>query len=80
MVSRTFPDLVQAQVAWDRTYAELAASRPRSIMALRRRLLRLSVRVIFHPVWSTAAVWSTAGLADLRQFARDSNRREERAS
>jgi hypothetical protein len=81
MAQTTFPDdLVQAQEDWNRTYAALAASRPRSTAALRRRLLRLSVRVVCHPFWSTAAGQSSACRAELRQLARDRDHREERAS
>jgi hypothetical protein len=47
-----FPDdLVQTQAAWNATYDALAAPRPRDTTALRRRLLRLSVRLWWHPYW-----------------------------
>jgi hypothetical protein len=46
MDATDFPDdLVQTQAAWNATYDALAAPRPRDTAALRRRLLRLSVRL-----------------------------------
>ncbi|MFG2703164.1 hypothetical protein [Streptomyces sp. NPDC048386] len=50
-----FPeDLIAAQCAWDRTYRALAdPARRGTTTALRRRLLRLSVQVWWHPYWST---------------------------
>ena len=49
-----FPDdLVQAQHDWSTTYRALAAPHPRHNTALRRRLLRLSVRIWWHPYWGT---------------------------
>ena len=54
MDSTPFPhDLVQTQHDWNTTYAALAAPRPPHNTALRRRLLRLSVRLWWHPYWST---------------------------
>ncbi|MFF3208672.1 MULTISPECIES: hypothetical protein [unclassified Streptomyces] len=45
-------DLLQTQRAWNTTYRALAAPRPRNVTALRRRLLRLSVRLWWHPYWT----------------------------
>ncbi|ANP51559.1 hypothetical protein J2Z21_009061 [Streptomyces griseochromogenes] len=41
-------DLTQALEEWHTTYRRLAAE-PRT--ALRRRLIRLSAQVLFHPYW-----------------------------
>ncbi|OIJ87121.1 hypothetical protein [Streptomyces monashensis] len=41
-------DLARAQEEWHATYEQLAAQ-PRA--ALRRRLVRLSSEVLFHPYW-----------------------------
>lgn len=55
-----FPDdLVQTQAAWNATYDALAAPRLRDTTALRYRLLRLSVRLWWHPYWETAPPRST---------------------
>lgn len=54
MDATDFPDdLVQTQAAWNATYDELAALRHRDTTALRHRLLRLSVRLWWHPYWET---------------------------
>lgn len=42
-------DLVRTQRAWNSTYQALAACRPADNTPLRRRLLRLSVRLYWHP-------------------------------
>ncbi|MFC9344049.1 hypothetical protein ACFT0G_36745 [Streptomyces sp. NPDC057020] len=56
-----FPDdLVTAQEAWTRTYEELARPRPAGVTDLRRRLIRLSVQVYFHPFWTRQAHPSTS--------------------
>ncbi|MFF7331818.1 hypothetical protein [Streptomyces sp. NPDC008150] len=48
-----FPDdLVRIQHAWNTTYRALAAHRPQEAATLRRRLLRLSVRLWWHPFWN----------------------------
>ncbi|GAU70700.1 putative hypothetical protein [Streptomyces sp. NBRC 110611] len=50
MESPSYHELLRAQVDWNRTYAALAASpSSASTTALRRRLLRLSVQVFWHP-------------------------------
>lgn len=55
-------DLLQAQHDWNCTYAELAA-RQGCNTALRRRLLRLSTRLFWHPFWTTGAGrWPAARL------------------
>ncbi|MFF8842062.1 hypothetical protein ACF08N_04895 [Streptomyces sp. NPDC015127] len=73
----TFPDdLVQAQREWIRTYVALAKAGPRDYTSLRRRLLRLSVRVWWHPYWSTPQAGGPAAPEDLRRLAVDIERRE----
>ncbi|MFD7232105.1 hypothetical protein [Streptomyces sp. NPDC059881] len=68
MAQSLFPDdLVQAQADWFRTYAALGAPGPRDTAALRRRLLRLSVRVLLHPFWSTGPGRSPAARVELRR-------------
>jgi hypothetical protein len=62
-------DLVQTQRRWNRTYAELAASRT-DRTELRRRLLRLSSRLLWHPFWKTRAGQSPAARVELRRQAR----------
>ncbi|MFJ5779834.1 hypothetical protein [Streptomyces sp. NPDC093094] len=65
-----FPDdLVQTQAAWNATYQELAAPRPRDTTALRRRLLLLSVRLRWHPYWETVPA-VLAARSELRHLAR----------
>ncbi|MFG3013776.1 hypothetical protein ACGFZB_25715 [Streptomyces cinerochromogenes] len=65
-----FPDdLVQTQAAWNATYDALAAPRPRDITALRRRLLRLSVRLWWHP-YGEADPSVPAARSELRRLAR----------
>ncbi|MGW8768258.1 hypothetical protein ACWGN5_37930 [Streptomyces sp. NPDC055815] len=67
MTHRPFPDdLVTAQEAWTRTYEELA--RPRTpgtagTTTLRRRLIRLSVRLWWHPYWATPSGGPAARVA-----------------
>lgn len=69
MSSTTFPDdLVRAQQDLMRTYAALAAPESAHCTALRRRLLRLSGAVFWHPYWSTRP--GRAGLPELRERAR----------
>lgn len=65
-----FPDdLVQIQAAFNATYLALAAPGPRDTTALRRRLLRLSVRLWWHPYWQAAPSVPTAR-CELRRLAR----------
>lgn len=66
-----FPDdLVQTQAAWNATYAALATPHPRLDTAtLRRRLLRLSVRLWWHPHWKSVPS-VPAARTELRQLAR----------
>ncbi|MFB7969555.1 hypothetical protein [Streptomyces rubiginosohelvolus] len=64
-----FPDdLIDAQRDWHATYRALAALRPRHAAELRRRLLLLSVRIHWHPWWSTPAGWSPAARVELRRM------------
>ncbi|MGX1887377.1 hypothetical protein [Streptomyces sp. NPDC055287] len=71
MAHSTHPDdLAQAQYDWGGTYITLAAAHPRGSTALRRRLLHLSNRLFWHPLWSTPAGHSTAARAALSQPVR----------
>ena len=73
MDASDFPDdLVRTQQAWNATYRALAAPGPRNTTALRRRLLRLSVRLWWHPYWSTAPSVPAARM-QLRELARTRN-------
>jgi hypothetical protein len=73
-----FPDdLVQTQAAFNATYDALAAPHRCDTTALRRRLLRLSVRLWWHPYWETARP-APAARTELRQTAR--TRRATRAA
>jgi hypothetical protein len=70
MDATDFPDdLVRTQAAWNTTYQALAAPHPRDTAALRRRLLRLSVRLWWHPYWQTVPSAPTAR-TELRRLAR----------
>ncbi|MFI1394298.1 hypothetical protein [Streptomyces sp. NPDC020681] len=66
-------DLLAAQHEWNRTYAELA-DRPVDYTALRRRLLRLSGRIFWHPFWSTTAGRGPAARVELRRRVRAQER------
>ncbi|MFD4224654.1 hypothetical protein [Streptomyces griseus] len=71
-----FPDdLIRAQQEWHATYRALAVPRPRHATELRRRLLMLSVRIHWHPFWSTPAGWTPAARVELRRRAGDDDRR-----
>ncbi|MFD5342235.1 hypothetical protein ACFWJY_00310 [Streptomyces anulatus] len=64
-----FPDdLVRAQQEWHDTYRALAVPRPRRATELRRRLFLLSVRIAWHPFWSTPAGWTPAARVELRRL------------
>lgn len=79
MAQSTFPhDLVQAQRDWARTYAALSRPRPHNNTALRRRLLSLSSRVLWHPFWTTPTPSGrpAGGRVELRQQARTQPREE----
>ncbi|MEU4266179.1 hypothetical protein ACYCCF_30000 [Streptomyces argenteolus] len=81
MESCPFPDdLVQAQQAWHAAYRQLAAPRPRHTTALRRRLLVLSVRMQWHPFWSTPGGRNPAARVELRRLARRQEQREARTA
>ncbi|MFD7713724.1 hypothetical protein ACFV6E_32215 [Streptomyces sp. NPDC059785] len=70
MNATDFPDdLVRTQLAFNAAYDALAASRRRDTAALRRRLLRLSVRLWWHPYWDTARA-VPAARTELRELAR----------
>ncbi|MFI9194251.1 hypothetical protein ACIG0A_33735 [Streptomyces californicus] len=62
------PDLIAAQQEWHATYHALAVARPARATELRRRLLHLSVRIRWHPWWSTSAGWSPAARVELRRL------------
>lgn len=65
-----FPDdLIRAQQEWHATYRALAVPRPRRTAELRRRLLSLSVRIHWHPFWSSPAGRTPAARVELRQRA-----------
>ncbi|MEV5903582.1 hypothetical protein [Streptomyces sp. NPDC052127] len=67
MDGTSFPhDLLRTQHAWNATYRALAAPRPRNVTALRWCLLRLSVRLWWHPHW----VHGLAGREELRRRGR----------
>ncbi|MFJ9195452.1 hypothetical protein [Streptomyces globisporus] len=64
-----FPDdLIAAEQQWHATYRALAVPRPRHVTELRRRLLLLSVRIHWHPFWSTPEGWSPAARVELRRM------------
>lgn len=64
-----FPhDLVRAQQEWHDVYRALAQPRPRHATELRRRLVLLSVRIHWHPFWSTPAGWTPAARVELRRL------------
>lgn len=54
-------DLFRAQQEWHATYRALAEPGQHSTTLLRRRLLRLSTRIWWHPYWAgsrdAAAAW-----------------------
>jgi hypothetical protein len=68
-------DLVRTQAAWNATYAALAAPRPGDTTTLRRRLLILSGRLLWHPYWKTAHSVPAARM-ELRRLARARAREE----
>ncbi|MFE1384229.1 hypothetical protein ACFW6S_35325 [Streptomyces sp. NPDC058740] len=52
MARTTFPpDLLDAQTSWITVYETLAGPCPADTSALRRRLIRLSANVYWHPYW-----------------------------
>ncbi|MET9373968.1 hypothetical protein ABZX98_07435 [Streptomyces sp. NPDC002992] len=71
MEHQPFPlDLVRTQTAWTATYAALAAPGPGGTTVLRRRLLRLSTRLYWHPHWSALDA-GPAGRVELRALVRE---------
>ncbi|MFJ6354830.1 hypothetical protein ACIQKB_35905 [Streptomyces sp. NPDC092046] len=61
MTPRPFPaDLVRTQQAWTATYTALAAAGTGSTTVLRRRLLRLSVALWWHPWWAASGAGPAA--------------------
>jgi hypothetical protein len=70
MDATDFPDdLVQTQYAFNAAYEALAVSCARDTAFLRRRLLRLSVRLWWHPYWTTVPS-VPAARTELRRLAR----------
>ncbi len=69
-----FPeDLVALQLAWQRTYGELARVPPGSgTTVLRRRLIALSGRLCTHPHWAAPAGWRSGGV-ELRRVVREAS-------
>ncbi|MEV2258544.1 hypothetical protein AB0J13_07765 [Streptomyces anulatus] len=66
MAQPTVRQDIHAQREWHDTYRALAVPRPRRATELRRRLLHLSVRLQWHPFWSTAA-GTPAARAELKR-------------
>ncbi|GAA2639947.1 hypothetical protein [Streptomyces axinellae] len=66
-------DLVVLQQDWHRTYAALAA-RPRDATRLRRRLLRLSVALMWHPAWGSGCGRGARRVEVCRQARREQAR------
>jgi hypothetical protein len=81
MAPRIPHDLVAAQREWHRTYAALAAPAPTDPTALRRRLLLLSTRIWWHPVWDApdSPASRGPGTAALRRRVREEQQRQEPA-
>ncbi|MFD8643942.1 hypothetical protein ACFV14_27010 [Streptomyces zaomyceticus] len=74
-----FPDdLVTAQRSWTAAYEELARPHAASPTVLRRRLLRLSTQMYFHPYWAHPR--PAAGWAELRDLVREQCARKARAA
>ncbi|MFJ1804451.1 hypothetical protein [Streptomyces sp. NPDC088180] len=72
-----FPDnLIRAQQDWHYRYRALAVPRPGRATELRRRLLLLSVRIEWHPFWSTPAEWMPAARVELRRLTVGDRRAE----
>ncbi|MGW6286963.1 hypothetical protein [Streptomyces sp. NPDC055107] len=70
-----FPDdLIRAQREWHDVCRALAEPRPRHTTELRRRLLHLSVRIHWHPFWSTPDGWTPAARVELRRQTREARR------
>ncbi|MER5182648.1 hypothetical protein ABT009_30580 [Streptomyces sp. NPDC002896] len=71
MDAPVFPhDLVQAQRDWNATYAALAAPGAVRNTAPRRRLLRLSARIWWHPFWGNRTFGVPTARIELRRQAR----------
>ncbi|MET7286733.1 hypothetical protein [Streptomyces sp. NPDC005573] len=81
MPSASFPhDLIQLQRDWNHTYEALSAPRPRDRTMLRRRLHRLSVRLLQHPYFASVPGGAPAARTELRRQARAAEPRERAAS
>ncbi|MEU7036765.1 hypothetical protein ABZ958_24210 [Streptomyces sp. NPDC046237] len=69
MRHHAFPDdLVSAQRSWAATYEALSRPGATATTRLRRRLLRLSTSVYFHPYWTRPR--PAAGRAELAGLVR----------
>ncbi|MEV8625995.1 hypothetical protein [Streptomyces sp. NPDC051079] len=76
MVHRPFPaDLIRTQQAWTATYTALADVGTGSTTVLRRRLLRLSVALWWHPWWAVSGEGSAARV-ELRELVRTGHEEE----
>ncbi|MFJ2819134.1 hypothetical protein [Streptomyces sp. NPDC087294] len=62
-------DLVDAERERAVVYHALAMPRPQQYTDLRRRLLRLTARVHYHPYWSARPAGAAAARVDLRRDA-----------
>ncbi|WP_249416387.1 hypothetical protein [Streptomyces sp. TS71-3] len=70
-----FPhDLLAAERARRIAYQALAKGRPERTTTLRRRLLRLSAGVWFHPHWAARSSGVPAARVELRRRAHDDGR------
>ncbi|MGW2277845.1 hypothetical protein [Streptomyces sp. NPDC001770] len=63
-------DLVRTEHERHAAYRALASCRPTQNTALRRRLLRLTAQVWWHPFWETKTGRMSAARAELRTQAR----------
>ncbi|MYS10343.1 hypothetical protein GTW71_28795 [Streptomyces sp. SID6041] len=72
-------DLIRTQTAWTDTYAQLANAGTGSTTTLRRQLLRLSVRLWWHPHWDTPSVGPADRVA-LRELVRTDRGQRRRAA
>ncbi|MGO4635008.1 hypothetical protein AB4225_29380 [Streptomyces sp. 2RAF24] len=75
MARTTFPpDLLDAQARWLTVYEALARPRSAGTAALRRRLVRLSAEVSFHPYWDRPAAGGRPELLHAARTARTAAR------
>ncbi|MFJ6355013.1 hypothetical protein ACIQKB_36850 [Streptomyces sp. NPDC092046] len=80
MARRPFPaDLIRTQQAWTATYTALADAGTGSTTVLRRRLLRLSAALWWHPWWAASGD-GPAARVELRELVRTGCEEEVRAA